>query len=167
MQQKTKKGGIDMNAGSVIEKRGRDELFLKIERKIPRIAKEVYDEKKQKGDISFSGIKVNDYSAGFHAVVVSSVIATDAFSSYSENDGDVIAYIRWFLSSAMDIINKEFNKGIIKEGDILNNPMNFYKKIANEWYLYNDLNIVSERLGITKNTDLLDKAIGIYEERIV
>ncbi len=156
-----------MNTKSVIEKRRENEYQSEILRKIPRLSKEVFDEKVAEGSINFGNREVNGFPPGFHAVVVSSVIASDAFASYKKEDGDIISYLRYFINNSLILMADEFKTGRVLEGDILNNPLNYYKKVSGIWYRYHDHKAVSIHLGILNNAELLDRTVEIYEERII
>ncbi len=152
-----------------MEKTANNSEFNKreVERMIPNMSRDLIRLKKQTDGYSFPKTEINGFPAEFHTMMISSVIASDALASYTVKDGNVYSYISWYLESAVNMIIKELEKHTIKSDFILSSPLNFYKKIANTFYRDKDIKKISEVLSIPENRQCIEKAVEIYEERIL
>ncbi len=133
---------------------------MEMEKQIPEMARMLIALRKKKGTLQFPSAQLSAYPAEYHAMILSSVIASDALYYYTKKDGDPHLYIAWFLEAALSLLNEEFKTEEIRENDILANPMNFYEKMVQIMKIKKPVSILPMR-----DHYYFQKIEEIYEER--
>ncbi len=133
---------------------------MEMEKQIPEMARMLIALRKKRGTMQFPPAQLSAYPAEYHAMILSSVIASDALYYYTKKDGDPHLYIAWFLEAALTLLNEEYQTEKIQADYLLANPMNFYRKIADRMKAKKPVSVYP-----TKDRKYLQKAVEIYEER--